>query len=72
MEMSSEIMRLAKAKDIDGLYELVKDEFVAHTPSTIKSHLEDFAGDIVGATGVVCVTNSDYQDLIMYFLELSR
>lgn len=59
------VLEMAEEEDVEGIYNLIKDEFEEYEKEKVKEAIKDFTQDIQGAGGVVAIRNKVYQEVII-------
>ena len=69
LDLSDKIRQLVREKDVDGIYELIKDDLKDYDEDLVKAKIRDFTVDVTDALGVVAISDKVYQEVILAILD---
>jgi len=69
LDLSDKIHNLVHERDVDGIYELIKNDLKDYDEDLVKARIRDFIDDVTGASGVVAISDKVYQEVILAILD---
>ena len=68
-ELSGEFRELISKKDVDGIYEKIKEDLKDYSEEEAKQRIRDFIDDVTWAKGTVAIRDELYQEVILAILD---